>query len=657
MNRHRTAVPAAHGHLGRSLAGRLLAALLFTALLTGPRPAQAGGFLESLDVTGHPASPKAGELVARLQRIRWDARCIPVAYRINNSQDPIPNPLGPAFLSVADASMVIDQAFATWNHVPTSYIDLRLVGTTPNPGPAGFDFVNEVSFRRPSGFGAIAVSPSITLIEDAELADGDDIDGDGDADVSAAIATCADVDGDGDIEFPAGSYPAGTILDNDILFNTDGFRFTSELAAVDTNRFSVDMLAIAVHEAGHSHGLSHVLDDQLSASDGTATTMFPFIDTSDPASELAQRSLAEDDRAYSSFYYPEGSASSGPAALQPGDLPFRLLYGTIRGSVTQGSLGGPLAGASIRAENLFDGRLAAAGFSGHTQLSWNPVTGELDPISPSFSILDGDYEIPLPLGLYQLRIEAVDGNPVGADSISFNALIGDFFGQQSFLEEAYNGPLERAAETSPGQATPVLVIPGLTSGGKDFITNRQFTLGSDGPFDSVGFTGAPPGTYYALRLPADFVRAVLGSGRTLVQAVEYFTFVFDASVVPVFSEALLTTGTATGTTAEVDLGHPLRRTTGFVAQERDFSPFYLSQPQSLAQEILRSLAHRPGADLFLVLRLPTTSPYPGVSGLPPTIGLSEQEPILGFSYISTDGVTFNQRPDLDFLFRLVVTQP
>ena len=45
----------------------------------------------------------------------------------------------------------------------------------------------------------------------------------------------------------------------------------------------------------------------------------PFIDTGDPASELAQRTPHIDDIAWASYYYPEGSASSGIAALQAGD--------------------------------------------------------------------------------------------------------------------------------------------------------------------------------------------------------------------------------------------------------------------------------------------------------------------------------------------------
>jgi hypothetical protein len=112
-----------------------------------------------------------------------------------------------------------------------------------------------------------------------------------------------------------------------VQYNTktsNGLRFAIADADADIVTRSVDLKGVAVHEDGHSHGLSHVLDNNESKSDGNGVTMYPFIDTGDPAAELAQRSLDSDDIAWSSFRYPEGAASSGPAALQSGDITFKF---------------------------------------------------------------------------------------------------------------------------------------------------------------------------------------------------------------------------------------------------------------------------------------------------------------------------------------------
>src|SRR5262245_10960928 len=214
----------------------------------------AGGALETIDVTGFTPSPFPGDIIARVIGIKWDSRCIPVRYSMNTTLDPIPNPLGAPFLTVADAQAALQASFNAWNNIPTSFIDMRITGTTNNPGLAGFDMVNELSFRTDASFPAIAVSPSTNLVQDTTLVVGDDLDGDGDSDV-ANINVARDADNDGDIEFPAGFYKAGTILDNDVMFNTkttNGFRFTVGDAAVDAIGRSVDLMAVAVHEFGHS---------------------------------------------------------------------------------------------------------------------------------------------------------------------------------------------------------------------------------------------------------------------------------------------------------------------------------------------------------------------------------------------------------------------
>lgn len=646
----------------RAFARISVAALLAAAI--GSAPALAGGFLESLDVTGFVPSPIPGQVNAKLVRIFHDPRCIPVPWHVNNTLDPVPNPLGAPFLSLADATTTFIRSFNTWNSIPTSYIDERIVGTTANPGLAGFDMVNELTFRTSSGFGAIASTPAITLIADTQLNDGDDIDGDGVSDVSSAITTCT-VAPDGHTIFPAGFYKAGTILDVDVQFNvkaSNGVRFTVNDADVDTNTRSVDLQGTATHEFGHSFGLSHVLNNQKSPTDGTGATMFPFIDTGDPASELFERSLDSDDIAYASFYYPEGTASSGPAALQPGDIPFNLVYGLIKGSVTHGVLNQPVAGASVAATNALTGELFATAFSGTSQLSFDPSTGNIFLVSPSYNILDGNFTIPVKLGLYNLSIAPVDGSPVPSSSISLNAQIGDIFGQQNFNEEFWSGPgLESAIEVDPGFSVPVAGVPGLTVPHVDFITNNQVTISNFGSRDFVGFTGQAAGSYYAVRVPASQISAVNPGGDLYIQAALFDTFVFDASVVPVFAEADLVTGTVSGSTATLDLAHPLAKATHFIGRDNDFAPFYFPLPNVLGKLVRKGIDRGDIQNLFIVLRLPTTTPFPGVSALPPLIGLDggvagNDAPIFGYSYVSTDGVTWSQVTNFNFRISLVVTK-
>lgn len=644
---------------------RKLTSILLTTcmILMSVVTTRAGGALETIDITGAGPSPIPGHLLAKVIGIKWDVRSIPVQYKINNTLDPIPNPLGPAFLSVADATTAIQGSLDSWNDIPTSFIEMNIVGTTNNLGLVGFNFINEISFRTAAGFGAIASSPSVNFIVDVTLEDGDLIDGDADPDVSSAITTAQDVDGDGDIEFPAGNYKAGTILDNDVQFNTkasNGLRFTIDPAQADTVTRSVDLNCVALHEFGHSFGLSHVLNNQASGTDGDGSTMFPFIDTGDPAAELQQGTLSEDDIAFASFYYPEGSGASGPAALQAGDVAFNSAYGTITGELRHGVLNQPVAGGQLFAVNRATNTLAVSAFSGTTNLSFNPLNGGLFFVpTVADAIPNGNYTIPVKPGNYSVGVEAVDGSPAAAGNISFTTQIGTFFGQQNFIEEFWNNNSEGAIEREPGEAKNVHVNAGQANAGNNITTNSVFNISGFGARTNIGFINPPAGGFiYAVQFPASQISALNGGNPTNIQAGLFDTIVVDASVPVVFANAWLAKGVINpDTTATIDLVTPLDRAITFVAQDTDFAPFYFKNPHDLSETIRLGIADGSIQNLFLVIQIPP-APFAGVSNQPPLIGLSSQAPILQRSFLSTNGgVTFTRRNDFNFRFSLIASQP
>jgi hypothetical protein len=103
------------------------------------------------------------------------------------------------------------------------------------------------------------------------------------------------------------------------------------------------------------------------------------------------------------------------------------------------------------------------------------------------------------------------------------------------------------------------------------VTTKNINLNNFGNRNFVGFTGVPGGSYYAVRVPASQITAAAtaAGGKLVFHSVAVDTFVADASVPAVFAEVTLTTGSVSGTTAAIDLAHPLDKATQADPERRD----------------------------------------------------------------------------------------
>ena len=309
---------------------RAVAALLAisAATVAGITPARAGGNIEAV-VNGN----------TQIADAVWSPLALPIPWRLND-QGVINNcnngnPLCAEGVSPLTLQRAIDgltAAFNTWQNVPTSRIAFTYAGTSTVTA-VGLDNVHLITWADGGTLncpaGVVATTPNFHLTADLTVSSANrDLNSDGIIDLDPAV-------------YPNGAVlKAGTIVDADMAWCPARNDYVD--VPLDTTTSTLDLVAVATHELGHFHGLSH------SSLVSPLATMTPFVDiTVDFDQDF--RVLSQDDIASTSRSYPETSQKG--------------LYGTITGRLVLP--GGTTAadGVSVTAFNTATGEMTVQVFS------------------------------------------------------------------------------------------------------------------------------------------------------------------------------------------------------------------------------------------------------------------------------------------------------
>src|SRR5262249_10099618 len=201
--------------------------------------------------------------------------------------------------------------------------------------------------------------------------------------------------------------------------------------------------------------------------------------------------------------YPKGSATTGPAALGPGDLSFKDTFGFISGEIRLGSRNERLLGAMVYAIDAKTGEIVTSTVSGTSQFSVTRNTLGGTFLDANFHAINGNYTLVVPPGTYHILVAPVDedGTPVQYFNINAQTQLTHILHQNDFEEKFYYGPTGGTPERLPQQRAAVSVKAGQTVSGIDIVTDRTVKIANYGSFDERGFATAKPGTYYAVRIP------------------------------------------------------------------------------------------------------------------------------------------------------------
>ncbi len=261
--------------------------LLSAAIALGITLARAGGNIEAV-VNGN----------TKITDSVWSPLALPIPWRING-QGVINNcnngnPLCVGGVSPLTLQRAIDgltSAFNTWQNLQTSRITFTFAGTSSQTN-IGVDNVHLITWADTNSnncpSGVVATTTNTHLA----------------ADLTVTASNRHVVFPGGAIDLDPATYPdgtilkAGTILDADMAWCPAGNDYVD--APLDTTTSTLDMVAVATHELGHFHGLSH------SSLVSPYATMLPFVDVTVDYGNQA-RTLSQDDIAASSRYYPETS--------------------------------------------------------------------------------------------------------------------------------------------------------------------------------------------------------------------------------------------------------------------------------------------------------------------------------------------------------------